>query len=370
MGLFDFFKKKKIIPVENSVEVETGTKVTTVCETEKKNYQPDEYYKTKTHEGTPFEHTVVTFEMRKDTCIPSENGLYVAEILLLEYCTYGKYPGPKNGYPGFWWFEYGIRDVGAILKSLEDRGFIRYVLTKKSIESLKITELKDLLQSFNASTAGKKSDLVTRVQEIVPEEVLLKKGCERKYELTELGQKELENNLYVPYMHKHPHKTSEDDRVKIQFNVWRINRLLGDRDKVDWKSIVDRIENEIEQEKELRNAQFMQSLKEINRMGYDSLAAQDEQLAIIQKAEDKYAEDKDIIALIRFWEYLWDNGGLLFEGAHWHFRLADLYIKVKRYDDAISYCNRIMTYKPNYAYKAFDYIRKIKEKKNKISAKK
>ncbi|UKI29899.1 MAG: hypothetical protein L6W00_17930 [Lentisphaeria bacterium] len=36
-----------------------------------------------------------------------------------------------------------------------------------------------------------------------------------------------------------------------------------------------------------------------------------------------------ITAYIKFWEDLWANGGLIFEGTHWHFELADLYIKNK-----------------------------------------
>ena len=40
---------------------------------------------------------VIAFDERKQISFPSKNGLYVAEILLLEYCSKGKYPNPKNG---------------------------------------------------------------------------------------------------------------------------------------------------------------------------------------------------------------------------------------------------------------------------------
>lgn len=96
------------------MEKETSAKqiISSIPESEKKYYQDDSYYSEKAFVGTPFEE-------RKKTAIPSSRGLYPAQILLLSYCEKGTYPGPKNGYPGFWWFEYGIRDVGQMLKQLE-----------------------------------------------------------------------------------------------------------------------------------------------------------------------------------------------------------------------------------------------------------
>lgn len=41
---------------------------------------------------------------------------------MLHHCN--NYPNPENGYPGYWWFKYGIRDVGSDFKSLETRRFI------------------------------------------------------------------------------------------------------------------------------------------------------------------------------------------------------------------------------------------------------
>ena len=115
-------------------------------EEEKKFYQPDAYYTDVVAEGTAFERKVITFEDRKKTAIPSQRGLYPAEILLLEYCSKGTYPGPKNGYPGFWWFAYGIRDVGAALRTLEERGYIVFASAKDSVKGFTVQQLKDLLQ--------------------------------------------------------------------------------------------------------------------------------------------------------------------------------------------------------------------------------
>lgn len=136
-----------------------------IPETEKPFYQPDGYYKDASYKGTDFEKKVIPFDDRKKISYPSKRGLYVAEILLLKYCSYGTYPKPKTGYPGFWWYEYGIRNVSAKLESLEQRGFIK------------------MNQTSN------------------------------KYELTDLGSAELFDNGYVPYMHKSELKTIENSQA-------------------------------------------------------------------------------------------------------------------------------------------------------------
>ncbi len=90
--------------------------------------------------------------------------------------------------------------------------------------------------------------------------------------------------------------------------------------------------------------------------------AQEKQLYQIQKAEEEYKESGDLYEYIAFWENLWNNGGLLFEGVKWTFRLADLYIKAKQYDDALQFCEMIKHFNPDYQYKAEEYIEKIRRR--------
>ena len=93
------------------------------------------------------------------------------------------------------------------------------------------------------------------------------------------------------------------------------------------------------------------------------LDAQDAQIYAIREAEALFESTGDIGALIEFWENLWENGGLLFNGSTWAFRLADLYINLQQYDDAIRAVNMIS--KDLYSEKADYYINKI----NKLKAK-
>ena len=259
MGLFDKLKAKKQNNAEtntvnqqafsiNPAKQNSGYKEgdfadsSSVAPDERAYYQPDSYYTFVTNPDSVLSHTVVTFEERKKSSFPSPRGLYVAEIMLLAYCDKGTYPKPKQGYPGFWWFEYGIRDVGHALESLEQRGFIQWASKSGSLKGLKADELKQILSSTGLSTNGKKEELIARIQSEIPEERINIPGYVPKYELTELGRMELEENGYVPYMHGNKHKTTEDARFGETFNVWDINRRFNGGSAANWRSVVGGIE--------------------------------------------------------------------------------------------------------------------------------
>lgn len=70
---------------------------------------------------------------------------------------------------------------------------------------------------------------------------------------------------------------------------------------------------------------------------------------------------------IEFWENIWNNGGLLFNGSKWTFRLPDLYIKQERYDDALSILRRIRN--PSYSDKKKSYIERIEKLKQRSNKK-
>ena len=216
-----------------------------ISDDERPYYQPDDYYTMESYPGTMMAQNVITFEERKKTTFPSKNGLYVAEILLLEYCDKGTYPKPINGYPGFWWFEYGIRDIGHALKSLEERGFLTWASKMDLLKSLKVSELKEIAKSFNIKINQKKEDLIKDIKDNVPETQLPEKYFSNKYKLTKLGKEELTENEYVPYMHRHKYKTNETAPLGLSFTVWDMNRKLVDKDKSKWREYIGNVEEEI-----------------------------------------------------------------------------------------------------------------------------
>lgn len=354
MGLFDFLKPK-------SGGSKSSNGRDTIPDSEKKYYRSDDYYTTKTYEGTAAEGEVITFNARKRTSIPSSTGLYVAEILLLAYCAQGTYPHPKNGYPGFWWFEYGIRDVGAALSSLEERGYIEFGPITTALNDLTAAQLKTMLKDKGQPSSGSKDNLIDRVYDCYSDDELIDMGLEEKYVLTQKGKAELRENQYVPYMHKNPHKTIEG--CDPEFTVWSINRILGKGDKSDWKQIVDEQYEILQSVGAEHEEEYLEYLQKYHPEDYKYEVESRQQLNDIQRANERYRNTRDIETYIRFWEDLWESGGVKFLGVKWNFELADLYIRTKRYDDAIKFLQYLKKIRPEYTDRANEYIEKIKQKK-------
>ncbi len=248
MGLLGFIKNNTMTNVigqmQKTVYNSPNSYVdsSSISEDERPFYQPDNYYTYYSYPGSEMARRVVTFDERKQSTFPSARGLYVAEIMLLEYCSYGKYPKPKGGYPGLWWFKYGIRDVGHALESLKDRGFIQWAPKTGNLGGMKADELKQILVNEGLPTNGKKAELIDRIVQNIPEDKLIIPNYTPKYELTELGKIELEENGYIPYMHKHNHLTTEDGRFGETFTVWDINKLFPDGNAKNWRKVVGDIE--------------------------------------------------------------------------------------------------------------------------------
>ena len=362
MGLFDLFKRKE---KKHTFQVMETNSKSVVRELNKMINQPYSIYTDIAFKSTAIEQSVISFEERKKTAIPSVRGLYPAEILLLEYCSKGAYPEPKNGYPGFWRYTYGIQDVGAALKSLEERGFITFAASIKTLNSLTIMQLKDILLTSNQTTTGTKAQLIERVSEIYSDKELLTLGVKPKYVLTDVGRSELIENEYIPYMHSVQNKTTEDSQFGSTFNVWSINKLLGS-DKSNWRDVVNKQQIKMSQEMEVKNTSFMNELKKIDPKSYGELKKQDKQIEAIHKASTTYTLDKNLDTYIAFWEALWIDGGLKFEGSKWHFELPDLYIEAKRYDDALLFVEKLKISKPHYVDKSNLYIKRINLLKEKL----
>lgn len=345
-----------------------------VPESEKRFYQPDDYYTDTDISG----NKVIPFEQRQNGW-KSKNGLFSAEILLLHYCSLGHYPRPAKGYPAFWWFEYGIRNVSYILETLEKRGFIEYGSLSDSVTALTAVQLKQLLKDAGESTAGKKADLVERVKSAVPDDALKTIGLEPKYHLTQTGEMELSENSYVVNIHNSPDKTTSDSRYGPTYNLDAVASDLAKDPEIFWEDAANdrkqKREDFLADQKKQYNA-FLEEMKIRNPAWYSkmksleaSLAAQDRQLQKVQAAEAKYKETGDLEWYVDFWESLWANGGLLFRGFKWWFTLPDLYFKQKRYDDVITFCEMAKARDDDVEEKADKYIQRAQERKAKQEAK-
>ena len=110
----------------------------------------------------------------------------------------------------------------------------------------------------------------------------------------------------------------------------------------------------------------MNRLKKTDPKEYKILKAQDQQIEAVKEAYNKYREDKNLESYIKFWEKIWRSGGLKFESMKWWFELPNLYIKAKRYDEALVLCYKILETKSiYYTNKANSLIYKIETLKAK-----
>lgn len=124
-----------------------------------------------------------------------------ADILLLEYCTYGTYPNPRNGYPLMWEREFNIADVDIALQSLEDRGYIRFTSAIETLPRFTVAQLKSVAEKNGVAVKGKKADILAAVSAIPPEK-LESAIADRKYCLTAAGHDALKKYEPIVYVLK------------------------------------------------------------------------------------------------------------------------------------------------------------------------
>lgn len=62
------------------------------------------------------------YENRIKTAKPTAEGLYPPEIVAIEFCE--RHPDKNGNYPGWYWYDYGIRNVALFQESLAKRGYI------------------------------------------------------------------------------------------------------------------------------------------------------------------------------------------------------------------------------------------------------
>jgi len=170
---------------------------------------------------------IVPAEKRMQNAIASKHGLYPHEVLVLDYAR--SYYTEGNSFQGFWWYRYGVRDVGKCLRSLLERGFLQIGDLQSAIALENATVLKEELKKHGLKVSGKKDELVQRLISEVSHQELNSRFAKRTYQLTELGKQALEEESYVPYIHRH---TLED------LDIWSLNRVINEppympyRDKI------------------------------------------------------------------------------------------------------------------------------------------
>ena len=163
------------------------------------------------------------------TAYPSSTGLYPHEILLLSYAE--KYSTDQKSFQQFWIYQYGVLDVPNLLNDLKNRGYIGLGSIGLTLQNETITSIKPVLIENGLKASGKKSDLISRLSDNLPEEKLWAYFPKRYYVLTDKGQNELVENEYVIRCH---HGSSGG------INPWLMNQLLNLNPEISYKEIIER----------------------------------------------------------------------------------------------------------------------------------
>lgn len=179
----------------------------------KETHSPHQSEKQEDIPSTVTAGDIPSLETRLKIATPSKQGLYPHEILMLSYAH--TYKLSENKFQGFWYYLYSVTDPQSVLVSLHEREFLAVGDLRAAIERLKVSDLKEELQAVGAKTTGKKAELVDRLMEVGDTQTLEQKYPDRYFALTEKGQRELDENEYVTYLH----------RLKYM-PVWDMNYLL------------------------------------------------------------------------------------------------------------------------------------------------
>ncbi|WP_434509820.1 DUF4236 domain-containing protein [Desulfitobacterium sp. AusDCA] len=158
---------------------------------------------------------IIPIESRIKDAIQSSHGLYPHEILVLDYAH--TYYTSGNEFQSFWWYRYGVRNVQAVLNSLVDRGFLQTGDLRTALDKETVKAIKEVLKSYNCKVTGKKAELVQRALDEISSDELNILFPKRTYVLTEIGQAALNEEAYVPYIHRHG---IED------LDIWSLNKLV------------------------------------------------------------------------------------------------------------------------------------------------
>lgn len=185
MGLFDLFKKKTSAPARGGKDKVTRTKNFTIVD-----------------HTENLEAQIIPIEKRIKQMKPIAEGLYAHEILALSYAETYHLTGDE--YQGFWWWQYGVKDVTGMLKSLQTRGFITEGGTDSAVRACKVAELKEFLKTQGLKVSGKRDELVSRVLNEADPTAVQSAFPNRTYVLTDKGRRVLEANTAIVDAHKDP----------------------------------------------------------------------------------------------------------------------------------------------------------------------
>ncbi len=145
----------------------------------------------------------------------------------------------RDQYPSYLFYDCKIQNASKYHKEMIQDGYLEPAPIADCLTTLKLPELKEILQNNGLNTTGKKADLITRIIDNVPEKTLSALFPEKKYILSDKGKAFIEENNDYIKLREHPNwqiSAAEYDAAKGSNNrfydvCWGIfNRRIAQGD--------------------------------------------------------------------------------------------------------------------------------------------
>lgn len=147
-------------------------------------------------------------------CEPVEFGLYIHELLMLKYVSYGNYNNSKdNRFSKTWKYQYHVLCPELLLQSLQIRKYVKECSLEEMLDFMKYHELKKLLNDFGIKPLNSKENC--------------KQIIRKKISMTDLGSY-LKNYRY--YILSEKGKVIINQNKNLQINVadiWLTKEIQG-----------------------------------------------------------------------------------------------------------------------------------------------
>lgn len=132
-----------------------------------------------------------------------DEGISLGSVVLLWWCD-GK--SIETYIPRYFLYDYSINANVEFIK-LFDKGFLRWSTPKEHLESLKVIELKSILEKYDLPVSGrKKMELINRIKANLTDDDLATIIVGKAYKVTELGNSILNKYSNIIWGHKNNSK--------------------------------------------------------------------------------------------------------------------------------------------------------------------
>lgn len=144
----------------------------------------------------------------------------ICMVLLLNQSRKGCEIGRNDEYSKYYEGRYGIKNINKLHRWLLDNGYLQSATLDEVLGLYKVSELKDILENLGEKKTGKKTDLIDRIKNVLPdsEKDRISKSCKSLF-LSEKGEKFLEENYDFVLFHRCQYDISIDEFFK--------NRIVG-----------------------------------------------------------------------------------------------------------------------------------------------